>query len=347
MRTSPSRRTGRSDTAASGRDAAGGDPRPDIYVKDLGGVLGVALPPGVARGGSFVLLSPALDPARAPVRGGVLVTTAHELFHLVQFAYMPRNDMPDWVAEGSATGLSLLFAQRNADPEVTRFLGPLRRASADLAHQHGARVHPVLRRRLLVVAAGTRSRQPASALPVGAGRRLPRRPGARRRRRPRPRAPRAVPPQPVRGPRVPVGRALARPRYDLRPPSAPTANPLGPHAPDDQDGSDALAQPPRDPLRPRGGTLRGPPACPRSSTRPTPRPSAHRPGTGRRLGRAVPASDGRNRSAGRVRAVTGVVFADDAERAAGVTLIVTSGDRGRRVAPYRVRLAAAPAGPQC
>ena len=328
-------------------DRAGGDARPDIYVKDLAGVLGVALAPAAARGGSFVMLAPDLDPSQAPTRGGLLVTTAHELFHLVQFAYLPRNDMPDWVAEGSATGLSLLFAQRNADPEVQRFLDrwfarpqtSLTSTALACAQCYGGGYwwyllaldsgNP-LPGYFTALAAASRAgragdgvavldrvllrqyRRSLFALHQDLSVALWRDPASIFGRRPRPIRTLAAPMHPsIRTFQMPALNALATHYIRVAvPPGAGCVSTL-------VDAADTPDRPHIDLIR--DGAPGDPPVHPTDISR----------------------------KAGRVRAITGLVFRDDAERAAGVTLIVTSGDRGRRVAPYRVRLLAAPGGPLC
>ncbi len=78
------------------------DRRADIYLKR--GQLGLALEPVRAAEGSFVLISPDLGTASTLSRTSLRLIVAHELFHLVQFAYTPRG-MPRWIAEGTANAL--------------------------------------------------------------------------------------------------------------------------------------------------------------------------------------------------------------------------------------------------
>lgn len=96
-------------------DSAGPDTKTDIYVKHFKDpdLYGLTINPQHAQGGTFVILSSHLDMSPKLARGSVSVTVAHELFHVVQFGYVPRGGMPDWVAEGSATAVSLL-----ADPKI-------------------------------------------------------------------------------------------------------------------------------------------------------------------------------------------------------------------------------------
>src|SRR5581483_7147117 len=83
-------------------DRAGPDNRPDIYIKALGlANPGIAFSQTTGSGGAFVLISNRLDDATATKsyqRYGVLwFTVAHELFHLVQYAYAPGG-VPKWIA---------------------------------------------------------------------------------------------------------------------------------------------------------------------------------------------------------------------------------------------------------
>jgi hypothetical protein len=83
-------------------DAQGGNRRPDIYVTRLN-TYGRTFGPTKGAGGGFVLVGNALEkPFPEPRRFGLLsIVVAHEMFHLVQYAYLP-NGMPRWVAEGTA-----------------------------------------------------------------------------------------------------------------------------------------------------------------------------------------------------------------------------------------------------
>jgi hypothetical protein len=88
-------------------DAGGPDARPDVYVKALGtGLLGLAVPNESSTSGAFVLVSPRLDPHPQAALASLAVTVAHELFHLVQFAYERRSPVPRWAAEGAATAMA-------------------------------------------------------------------------------------------------------------------------------------------------------------------------------------------------------------------------------------------------
>ncbi len=90
-------------------DTAGPDTKPDIYIKGLpAGVLGFTFTPRVAEGGTFVLVSPRLDTGQVRPLGSVRITVAHELFHVIQFAYVLSGQLPLWAFEGSATALSML-----------------------------------------------------------------------------------------------------------------------------------------------------------------------------------------------------------------------------------------------
>lgn len=98
-------------------DSAGPDTRTDIYVKHFQDpdLYGLTINPQFAQGGTFVIVSPHLDMSPKLARGSVSVTVAHELFHVVQFGYLPRGGLPDWVAEGSATAASMLVVPKVDD----------------------------------------------------------------------------------------------------------------------------------------------------------------------------------------------------------------------------------------
>jgi hypothetical protein len=90
-------------------DAAGPDDRPDLYVSRFApGWFGVAFPAADAEGGAFIAVSNALDPSRTESLGSVYATVAHELFHVVQFAYFAPTAEPDlapWALEGMAAAM--------------------------------------------------------------------------------------------------------------------------------------------------------------------------------------------------------------------------------------------------
>lgn len=98
-------------------DSAGPDTKPDIYVKHFQDpdLYGLTIGPQSAQGGTFVIVSPHLDMSPKLARGSVAVTVAHELFHVVQFGYVPKGGLPDWVAEGSATAASMLVVPKVDD----------------------------------------------------------------------------------------------------------------------------------------------------------------------------------------------------------------------------------------
>ena len=86
-------------------DAAGPNPKVDVYVKNLPrGVFGVAVSPKFGAGGAFMVIGNSLNMAHRTV-GSLQQTVAHELFHLFQYSYVPDGDIPAWVAEGSATAM--------------------------------------------------------------------------------------------------------------------------------------------------------------------------------------------------------------------------------------------------
>ena len=98
-------------------DSAGPNPLPDIYIKHFHNpdLFGLTFAAANAQGGSFVVISSHLDPSPALARGSLAATVAHELFHVVQNAYTPGGQMPDWVAEGSAEAMSLLVEPKIED----------------------------------------------------------------------------------------------------------------------------------------------------------------------------------------------------------------------------------------
>ena len=62
-----------------------------------------------------MIISSHLDQSPGLARGSLAGTVAHELFHVVQYAYVPRGQMPAWVAEGSAEAMSLLVEPKIED----------------------------------------------------------------------------------------------------------------------------------------------------------------------------------------------------------------------------------------
>jgi hypothetical protein len=96
-------------------DSGGPDAKTDIYIKHFQSpdLYGITINPRFAQGGTFVVISSHLDMSPKLARGSVSITVAHELFHVVQFGYVPQGGIPEWVAEGSATAASML-----ANPKV-------------------------------------------------------------------------------------------------------------------------------------------------------------------------------------------------------------------------------------
>lgn len=91
-------------------DGAGPDGRVDIYVKHFQSpdLFGLTINPVDTPAGTFVIVSSHLDASPKVARGSIDTTVAHELFHVVQFGYLTDGALPEWVAEGSATAMSLL-----------------------------------------------------------------------------------------------------------------------------------------------------------------------------------------------------------------------------------------------
>jgi hypothetical protein len=93
-------------------DCGGPDRRPDVYIKELGGSgrEGLATTGGCAAGGPFVLVDPDLIQPAGGTPVHLSFVTAHELFHLVQFAYTREIDR--WLAEGTANAMAAHFLLR-------------------------------------------------------------------------------------------------------------------------------------------------------------------------------------------------------------------------------------------
>jgi hypothetical protein len=90
-------------------DTGGPDSKPDIYIDTLPkGVFGLTIAPTSAEGGTFVLVSPALDMSSTKPTGSVKITVSHELFHVTQYTYVRSGKLPVWAAEGSASAMSML-----------------------------------------------------------------------------------------------------------------------------------------------------------------------------------------------------------------------------------------------
>src|SRR5262245_8364166 len=74
-------------------DSAGPNRLPDIYIASTGAP-GRAFAPSTTVDGAFVLISNGLRsvrPTEPPVYGSLQGTVAHEVFHLVQYAYIPEG----------------------------------------------------------------------------------------------------------------------------------------------------------------------------------------------------------------------------------------------------------------
>lgn len=118
---------------------AGGDTRPDIYIRDIEG-FGLAVPPTAAEGGAFVQLSPRLNLTPETVGNfagtGVRFTVLHELFHLVQFTYVPSG-MPAWIAEGTANAMAVSADGAVSHPVLVRQLDRWLRSPHVPIHSEG------------------------------------------------------------------------------------------------------------------------------------------------------------------------------------------------------------------
>jgi hypothetical protein len=101
-------------------DSGGIDSRTDLYIAELPfGVFGFMAPSSVSWDGAFVVLSAHLDPREPVALGSLRATVGHELFHVVQQAYL--GDLPPWVAEGTADAMAALAA-----PEAHDFADEIR-----------------------------------------------------------------------------------------------------------------------------------------------------------------------------------------------------------------------------
>lgn len=104
-------------------DVGGPDAKPDIYIHTLPpGVFGLTLAQKNAEGGTFVIVSPRLDPGQPKAFGSLDITVAHELAHVTQFSYVVNGAFPLWAAEGSAVALSMLAFPQVEDVVATRYL---------------------------------------------------------------------------------------------------------------------------------------------------------------------------------------------------------------------------------
>ena len=104
-------------------DTAGPDAKPDIYIDSLPpGTFGLTFGSSSAEGGTFVLVSPRLDPSRPRAFGGLSTTVAHELAHVIQYSYIVSGRLPLWAAEGSAVALSMLVYPAIEDVVATDYL---------------------------------------------------------------------------------------------------------------------------------------------------------------------------------------------------------------------------------
>jgi hypothetical protein len=90
-------------------DTAGGNKKPDIYIKRLPrDVLGVTVPHTRAVGGGYTVIDKRLRNVKGkPAAASLRHTVAHELFHLVQFSYVPDGKLPPWMAEGTASAMAI------------------------------------------------------------------------------------------------------------------------------------------------------------------------------------------------------------------------------------------------
>src|SRR5207247_9604644 len=104
-------------------DTAGPNAKPDIYIDSLPpAAFGLTFGSASAEGGTFVLVSPRLDPSTPKAFGGLSTTVAHELAHVIQYSYVVSGRLPVWAAEGSAVGLSMLVFPAIEDVVATDYV---------------------------------------------------------------------------------------------------------------------------------------------------------------------------------------------------------------------------------
>lgn len=104
-------------------DTGGPDAKPDIYIHALPpAVFGLTIAQAYAVGGTFVVISPRLDPAQPQAFGSLSVTVAHELAHVIQFSYVVKGTFPAWAGEGSAVALSMLVFPQIQDAVEQEYL---------------------------------------------------------------------------------------------------------------------------------------------------------------------------------------------------------------------------------
>ena len=90
-------------------DRGGLNALPDIYLKAGLAGDGTTISSSDGVGGAFIVLSPHLSLKSIRPREGLTITLAHELFHLVQDAYVAR-ELPLWIAEGTANAAAVEYA---------------------------------------------------------------------------------------------------------------------------------------------------------------------------------------------------------------------------------------------
>src|SRR6266571_7376056 len=105
-------------------DTRGPNSLTDIYIEHLPdpGLYGVTFAYNYASGGTFVILSSRLDQSPDVAMGSLDATVAHELFHVIQNAYVPNGRMPMWVAEGSASAMAALVYPDIHDVVMDQYL---------------------------------------------------------------------------------------------------------------------------------------------------------------------------------------------------------------------------------
>jgi hypothetical protein len=129
-------------------DHAGGDARPDIYLVANPGKGGDAYGKMLHDDNNepFVEISRRLEPLEPAeylkvsrnVFQGVWFTTAHELFHVVQNAYLSTDAIPAWIKEATASTWMMLGTATASQELVNHIDGWLKESHLSMSGQHGS-----------------------------------------------------------------------------------------------------------------------------------------------------------------------------------------------------------------
>ena len=105
-------------------DTGGPDARPDIYVKRLKrGTPGIAVAHTDSDRGAFLLVGTRLNRRAVLAPTSLRLTVAHELFHLVQYAYTPDGGLPRWITEGTAAAAEAIAFPQTGETNWLRRVG--------------------------------------------------------------------------------------------------------------------------------------------------------------------------------------------------------------------------------